>query len=39
VLSIHTLTDIIAYGLDLADYVDQEFREPMVTVDFWRECL
>jgi hypothetical protein len=39
VLSIHRLTDIIVYGLDLADYVDQEFREPVVTVDFWRSFL
>lgn len=39
VLSIHELTDIIVYGLDLADYIDQEFREQRVTAPFWRDQL
>jgi hypothetical protein len=41
-------TDIIYYGLDLADYVDQEFghsghseesREPQASVEFWRDLV
>ncbi|MEV6230076.1 hypothetical protein AB0L88_19680 [Saccharopolyspora shandongensis] len=42
-------TDIICYGADLIDYVDQEFKEPrpehpdgwspQVTVSFWRDYL
>ncbi|MFC0028425.1 hypothetical protein ACFFMM_02660 [Micromonospora chaiyaphumensis] len=39
VLSIHRLTDIIVYGNDLAHYIDQEFREPQVTVTFWRDYV
>lgn len=39
VLSIHRLSDIIVYGLDLADYIDQEFRSPTVTVSFWSAYL
>jgi hypothetical protein len=39
VLSIHALDDIIVYGLDLADYVDQEFRSPTITVRFWSAYL
>jgi hypothetical protein len=39
VLSIHRRTDIIVYGLDLPDYIDQEFREPAVTVPFWQTYL
>lgn len=39
VLSIHRLTDIIVYGHDLAHYIDQEFREPRVTVTFWRDYV
>jgi hypothetical protein len=35
VLSIHSLDDIIVYGLDLADYIDQEFRSPVITTSFW----
>jgi hypothetical protein len=37
VLSIHHLTDIVVYGLDLPDYIDHEFREPIVTVPFWQK--
>jgi hypothetical protein len=36
VLSINHLTDIIIYGLDLPDYIDHEFKEPTVSVPFWR---
>ncbi|BEL04527.1 hypothetical protein Q0Z83_027180 [Actinoplanes sichuanensis] len=38
-------TDIIFYGVDLADYIDREFGhggsddEPRVTVEFWRDLL
>jgi hypothetical protein len=41
-------TDIIYYGLDLADYIDREFGrqgpgedpwEPEATVEFWRELV
>jgi hypothetical protein len=41
-------TDIIYYGLDIADYIDQEFgrngpseqaREPRATVEFWRDLV
>jgi hypothetical protein len=42
-------TDIIYYGLDLADYIDREFSgatpgecaevSPQATVEFWREFL
>jgi hypothetical protein len=39
VLSIHTLSDIIIYGLDLADYIDQEFRSPTLPVNFWSAYL
>ncbi|WP_159451034.1 hypothetical protein [Micromonospora cremea] len=39
VLSIHRLTDTIVYGHDLADYIVQEFREPRVTVAFWRNYV
>ena len=39
VLSIHRLTDTIVYGHDLAHYIDQEFREPKVTVAFWRDYV
>ncbi|WP_232661713.1 hypothetical protein [Pseudonocardia sp. TRM90224] len=40
VLSIHALHDILVYGLDLADYVDQEFRtRQQVDVPFWRDYL
>jgi hypothetical protein len=39
VLSIHALDDIIVYGLDLADYIDQEFRSPTITVSFWSANL
>ncbi|MFG3601863.1 hypothetical protein [Micromonospora chersina] len=39
VLSIHRLTDTIVYGKDLAHYIDQEFREPRVTVAFWRDYV
>jgi hypothetical protein len=35
VLSIHTLHDTIVYGLDLADYIDREFRTPDLSVPFW----
>jgi hypothetical protein len=38
VLSIHTLDNIV-YGLDLADYVGQEFRNPTVTVSFLNTYL
>jgi hypothetical protein len=37
VLSIHSLDDTIVYGLDLADYIDQEFRRPEISVPFWRD--
>jgi hypothetical protein len=36
VLSVHHLTDIIVYGIDLPDYIDHEFREPEVTAPFWQ---
>jgi hypothetical protein len=36
-LSIHRLTDTIVYGHDLPHYIDQEFREPTVTVALWRD--
>ncbi|MFI5893764.1 hypothetical protein ACIA5D_27045 [Actinoplanes sp. NPDC051513] len=36
VLSVHHLTDIIVYGLDLPDYIDHEFRQPVVTAPFWQ---
>ena len=39
VLSIHRLTDTIAYAHDLAHYIDQEFRQPKVTVSFWRDYV
>ncbi|MFG1774865.1 hypothetical protein ACGFIG_00330 [Micromonospora sp. NPDC049048] len=39
VLSIHRLTDTIVYGHDLAHYIDQEFREPKVTVALWRDYV
>jgi hypothetical protein len=39
VLSIHALDDIIVYGLDLVDYIDQEFRSPKITVSFWSAYL
>ncbi|MEU1837196.1 hypothetical protein [Micromonospora chersina] len=39
VLSIHRLSDTIVYGNDLAHYIDQEFREPRVTVSFWRDYV
>jgi hypothetical protein len=39
VLSIWDLGDTIVYGLDLADYVDQELRSPEVTVPLWRDEL
>ncbi|MBO4142735.1 hypothetical protein J5U46_21535 [Micromonospora tulbaghiae] len=39
VLSVHRLTDTIVYGHDLAHYIDQEFREPQVTVAFWRDYV
>ncbi|MET7970018.1 hypothetical protein [Micromonospora sp. NPDC005305] len=39
VLSIHGLSDTIVYGHDLAHYIDHEFREPRVTVSFWREYV
>ncbi|MFC0105607.1 hypothetical protein [Kibdelosporangium aridum] len=39
VLSIHTLHDTIVYGLDLADYIDQEFRTAELNVPFWRDIL
>ncbi|MGN9811774.1 hypothetical protein ACTMSW_20740 [Micromonospora sp. BQ11] len=39
VLSIHRLTDTIVYGHDLADYIEQEFRRPRVTVGFWRDYV
>ena len=43
-------TDIIYYGLDLADYIDCEFgrhdpaeatdtRNPRATVEFWRDLV
>ncbi len=39
-------TDVIFYGLDLADYVEHEFgrrreyaREPVATVGFWRDLV
>jgi hypothetical protein len=41
-------TDIIYYGLDLADYIDSEFgrpssgealREPHAPVEFWRDLV
>ncbi|WP_330272737.1 hypothetical protein OG205_38565 [Lentzea sp. NBC_00516] len=42
-------TDIISYGVDLTDYVNQEFekprpgcpngRRPQVTVTFWRDYV
>ncbi|MEU4427512.1 hypothetical protein AB0F81_43390 [Actinoplanes sp. NPDC024001] len=39
-------TDIIFYGVDLADYIDHEFggatapgAEPVATVDFWRDLV
>lgn len=41
-------TDIIYYGLDLADYIDREFGrrgpgedpwEPRASVDFWRDLV
>jgi len=41
-------TDIIYYGLDLADYIDREFGgrgpghepwEPQATVEFWRDLV
>jgi hypothetical protein len=37
VLSIHSLHDTIVYGLDLADYIDREFRAPEITAQFWRD--
>jgi hypothetical protein len=39
VLSIHSLSDMIIYGLDLADYVDHEFSNPTVAVGFWNAYL
>lgn len=39
VLSIHSVHDTIVYGLDLADYVDHEFRVADVTVPFWRDVV
>jgi hypothetical protein len=39
VLSVHSLSDTIVYGVNLEDYVIQEFHEPEVTVAFWRDCL
>ncbi|MEV6517294.1 hypothetical protein ACFXA2_30530 [Micromonospora chalcea] len=39
VLSIHQLTDTIVYGHDLANYVDQEFRQPRVTAPLWRDYV
>ncbi|MFS8104507.1 hypothetical protein LFM09_46120 [Lentzea alba] len=39
VLSIHSVHDTIVYGMDLADYVDQEFRSAEVTVPFWRDVI
>lgn len=35
VLSIHRLTDIVAYGPDLAEYIGREFRDTWATVPFW----
>ncbi|MFF9277748.1 hypothetical protein [Streptomyces griseosporeus] len=42
-------TDVICYGLDLADYMHQEFEEargevddswaPQATAPFWRDLL
>ena len=41
-------TDIIYYGLDLADYIDHEFGhggpsegswEPQASVEFWRDLI
>jgi hypothetical protein len=40
-------TDIVFYGLDLADYIDREFgrrlhegdRNPRATVEFWKYLL
>jgi hypothetical protein len=39
VLSVHSLNDTIVYGMNLEDYVVQEFHESEVTVAFWRDCL
>lgn len=39
VLSVHHLTDMMVYGLDLEDYVVQEFHESPVSVPFWRDFL
>ncbi|WP_285752183.1 hypothetical protein [Lentzea sp. NBRC 105346] len=39
VLSIHSLHDTIVYGLDLADYIDQEFRTAEVSAPFWRDYI
>jgi hypothetical protein len=39
VVSVHHLTDIIVYGLDLDDYVAHEFQESQMSVPFWRDYL
>lgn len=39
VLSIHSLHDTVIYGLDLADYVDREFRTADVTAVIWRDVV
>jgi hypothetical protein len=39
VLSVHHLTDIMAYGLDLDDYIAHEFHQSQISVPFWRDYL
>lgn len=39
VLSIHSLGDTVVYGLDLADYIDREFRTPRLDVPFWPDYI
>jgi hypothetical protein len=39
VLSVHSLNDIMVYGVNLEDYLVQEFHETEVSVAFWREHL
>jgi len=36
---LHELDDIIVYGVNLEDYMVQEFHEEEVTVAFWRDYL
>ncbi|NIK55042.1 hypothetical protein [Kribbella shirazensis] len=39
VISVHHLTDMMVYGLDLEDYLLHEFHGPQTPIPFWQDYL